>query len=260
MLRNRPNRIAVLIAFVAAYALLAAAAVWMTPAGQYAAPGAQAPAAPTTMPMWQLALLNGALLLIIYGLIGLAGLWLAGKLQLPIMYRDGAGWRAWFLWPMLIGLALGLALIVGDRAFVALGAGPGFPHPAFPLSLIASATAGIGEEILFRGLILGLWALLFNFLLRRWHGRAAALWIGNVLAALAFSAGHLPTVMILTNAATPAAIPPLILAELIVLNTLAGLVAGERYIRDGLVAAIGVHFWADVVWHVIWPTVLAAAS
>jgi len=33
------------------------------------------------------------------------------------------------------------------------------------------------------------------------------------------------------------------------------LVAGERCRRDGLVAAMGVHFWADIVWHVIWPLV-----
>lgn len=36
-----------------------------------------------------------------------------------------------------------------------------------------------------------------------------------------------------------------------------GLVAGQRYIKDGLVAAVGVHFWADVVWHVVWPLFVA---
>ena len=41
------------------------------------------------------------------------------------------------------------------------------------------------------------------------------------------------------------------LAELIVLNGILGLLAGESFARDGLVAAAGVHFWADVVWHVI---------
>jgi hypothetical protein len=46
-----------------------------------------------------------------------------------------------------------------------------------------------------------------------------------------------------------------VLADLVVLNGLVALVAGERYMRDGLVAAMGVHFWADIVWHVIWPLV-----
>jgi len=36
------------------------------------------------------------------------------------------------------------------------------------------------------------------------------------------------------------------------LNGMIGLVAGERYMKDGLVAAVGVHFWTDIVFHVIW--------
>jgi hypothetical protein len=36
------------------------------------------------------------------------------------------------------------------------------------------------------------------------------------------------------------------------LTLLVGLVAGERYVKDGLVAAAGVHFWTDVVFHVMW--------
>jgi len=40
------------------------------------------------------------------------------------------------------------------------------------------------------------------------------------------------------------------------LNSIVSLIAGERYMRDGLVAAIGVHFWVDIIWHVIWPLVV----
>jgi len=55
------------------------------------------------------------------------------------------------------------------------------------------------------------------------------------------------------NVTSPTEIPILILAEGLMLNSLIGLVAGERYIRDGLIAAIGIHFWANVVWHIAWP-------
>ena len=34
---------------------------------------------------------------------------------------------------------------------------------------------------------------------------------------------------------------------------LLGLAAGRLSWRDGLVAAMGVHFWADMIWHVVWP-------
>jgi hypothetical protein len=42
------------------------------------------------------------------------------------------------------------------------------------------------------------------------------------------------------------------MVEIIVLNGVIGIIAGQRYMKDGLVAAVGVHFWTDVVFHVIW--------
>jgi hypothetical protein len=59
--------------------------------------------------------------------------------------------------------------------------------------------------------------------------------------------------MYLLGLSSPLELPTVVLVEGALLNGLVGLVAGERYARDGLVAAAGVHFWADVVWHVIWP-------
>ena len=117
--------------------------------------------------------------------------------------------------------------------------------------------AGIGEEIMFRMFVLGLWAFLINLILRRWRATKLALWIANVIAALAFAAGHLPAAMMLLGVTTPDALPPVVLVELFLLNGIVAIVAGERYMRDGLVAAAGVHFWADVVWHVIFPLVAA---
>jgi len=46
-------------------------------------------------------------------------------------------------------------MVVVDRLFAVFANWQGFPHPPFPLSIMASATAGIGEEILFRSFILG---------------------------------------------------------------------------------------------------------
>lgn len=212
-----------------------------------------------SVPPWVLGLANGAIILVLYGLAGTAGLWFARRLALPGSYRRHAGWRQWLVIPMAVGLGVGIAIVLADRLAASAGDWSGFDHPPFPLSLIASATAGIGEEIMFRMFVMGLSAFLLNLILKRWSATQAALWIGNVIAALAFGAGHLPAAMMLLGVVGPAQIPPLVLAELFVLNGMVGLVAGERYIRDGLVAAAGVHFWADVVWHVIWPLVAMIA-
>ena len=130
---------------------------------------------------------------------------------------------------------------------------PGRTHPPFP----ASISAGIGEEILTRMFIFGLWRLILNWLFKRFNRRTLVLWIANLIAALVFGAGHLGSLFFLTGASSLAELNPVLLAEIFLLNGLIGLIAGERYLKDGLVAAAGVHFWADVVWHVIYPLLFA---
>ena len=245
---------------LAIYTLLVFLTYLLTPLHQLVAPGQTMPASLSTTPRWQLAAANAAIVLVVYGLLGLAGVWFAIRLRLPAIYRAGAGWRAWLIRPALLGLTTGVILVIGDRLFALMGQTRGFPHPAFPLSVLASAGAGIGEEILFRGFVMGAWAWILNLVLRRWSARHVSLWIGNGLAALAFSAAHVPAAMILFRVTTPAGLPASLLAELFVLNGILGLIAGQRYMRDGLVTAMGVHFWADVVWHVIWPVLGAAGG
>ena len=75
---------------------------------------------------------------------------------------------------------------------------------------------------------------------------------GSLIAALAFGAGHFGAIMFLTDATSPAQVSPILWIEVFLLNGVIGLIAGWRYMKDGLVAAAGVHFWTDVVFHVLW--------
>ena len=159
--------------------------------------GQEIPEPLASMPGWLLGLANAGIVLILYGLLGLAGIWFARKLSIPGIYREGTGWRQWVVVPMVIGAALGVVLIIGDGLFARASEDwGGFPHPGFPLSIIASATAGIGEEILFRLFVMGLWAFLLNLALRRWNAGRFALWAGNGIAALAFGSALLPVPMV----------------------------------------------------------------
>lgn len=214
------------------------------------------PGAAIGLPNWALGLVNAGIILVFYGLLGLAGYWFAKKLNLPGFFREDGNWRGWFWTPLVIGAILGIFLAVMDQTLVSAGMSPKFPHPAFPASILASVSAGIGEEIVFRGFVFGLWAFLLNLLLKRWNQTKVALWIANVIAALAFGAAHFPAAMVLFGVTTPAALPPFVIAEILFLNGVIGLAAGERYMKDGLIAAAGVHFWADIVWHVIYPLIV----
>jgi membrane protease YdiL (CAAX protease family) len=204
------------------------------------------------VPNWVVGLANAGIVLVVYGLLGLAGFWFARKLDLPGIFSVDGNPRRWFLVPLLFGLVCGVIIVLGDFAFAPLNDFGRFPHPPFPVSILASLSAGIGEEIMFRGFVFGLWGLILNWLLKRFNRRALALWVANVIAALAFGAGHLGALFFLTGASSFAELNPVLLAEVFLLNGIVGLVAGERYMKDGLVAAAGVHFWTDVVFHVLW--------
>jgi len=155
------------------------------------------------LPGWTLGLANGAMILVGYGIAGAIGLWLGSKAGLPGVYRPGAGWRAWGWTPILWGLSVGVGMVAGDHVAAVIGQWKGFEHPGFPLSLIASASAGIGEEIVFRGFVMGLCAFLLSLVLKRPEQTPIAVWIANIVAALAFVAGHLPTAMLLFDVTSP---------------------------------------------------------
>ena len=195
---------------------------------------------------------GAVIVFVLYGVLGSLGYWFARKLGLPGIYSPDGNWQRWFVIPLLLGLVCGVGVIVGDLLFAPINSIGRFPHPMFPASIFASLAAGIGEEILFRVFVFGLWALVLNWFLSRFNGRSVALWIANFIAALAFGAGHLGIIFLLTGAQTIGEVPPVLLAEVFLLNGLIALLAGWRYMKDGLVAASGIHFWSDVVFHVFW--------
>ncbi len=199
-----------------------------------------------------LGLANAGIVLVAYGLLGLAGDWFARKLGLPGIFSEDGNWQRWFVIPLLLGLACGVLVVIGDLLFAPINGFGRLVHPPFPISILASLSAGIGEEIMFRGFVFGLWGFLLNWLLKRFNKRTVALWIANIIAALAFGAGHLGTIFFQTGASSIAELNPVLLVEMFLLNGIIGLIAGQRYMKDGLIAATGVHFWTDMVFHVLY--------
>jgi membrane protease YdiL (CAAX protease family) len=74
----------------------------------------------------------------------------------------------------------------------------------------------------------------------------AVLVSANVLAALAFGAGHLPFAAQVFGALTAP-----VVVQIVTLNALLGIAFGQLYARWGLEHAMVAHFAADIVLHVI---------
>jgi membrane protease YdiL (CAAX protease family) len=120
-------------------------------------------------------------------------------------------------------------------------------QPAAWKGFLASFYGGIAEEIQLRLFVMSFLVWLGRFLSRTADGKPtnAVLWIANILAAVLFGLGHLPTTALLVP------LTPLIIARAIVLNGLIGVACGWLYWKRGLESAMISHFSADLVLHVL---------
>jgi membrane protease YdiL (CAAX protease family) len=199
-----------------------------------------------------MALVTAGAMLFVYGGLGFLGLQLARRLGFADLWDPAVSSVRRFLLPALVGIGTGLFFIAVDvlvQRWHALGP---LPHPPFPTSLVASATAGIGEEVIFRLFFVPFWTWVLSRLLLGGRWPDQVFWGVAVLSALVFALAHLPSVMSALRIETLSEVPAVLLGEVILLNGVVSLLAAYGLRHYGLLAAVGVHFWTDVVWHVLW--------
>ncbi len=245
---DKRRSLIIFIGLIVLYGILTAINVFL-PQGDYVAtlPQAEMPA-----PLPVVALVAGVGVLIIYGALGLVGLFLWRKLGLPEVWDARVTNRQRFLIPAIAGAVVGLFIIAGDLVFRSInGLGP-FPHPPFPTSIVASLAAGIGEEAVFRLFFISLWTWLVSSVILRGRAQPVVYWIVSVFSAIAFAMSHLPSVMFLKGWTDISQVPPMLMLELVLLNGAISLVGAYYFRKYGFLATAGVHFCADIVWHVIW--------
>lgn len=235
-------------ALVLLLALLAAANLFL-PQGAFMPP-LPAQALPAPKPVMALAV--AGLMLVLYGGLGWLGLLLTRRVGFADLWEPGVTNRQRLLLPALVGGATGLFFVLADTLFSCFRSGEPLPHPPFPTSLVASATAGIGEEIIFRLFFISFWVWLVSAVLLKGRWQNQVFWIVAVVAALVFALGHLPSLMFLLGLQQITAIPVALFGEIILLNGVLSLLAAFYLRNYGFLAAVSVHFWADVVWHVLW--------
>jgi membrane protease YdiL (CAAX protease family) len=219
----------------------------LLPSYQSLVPSASPPA-----PVYVIALLNAGIGIVLYGGLGYLGLILARRLGFADLYESGVTNRQRFLIPGLIGAALSVFLIVGDIIFSHFNGIGRLQHPPFPSSIFASLSAGIGEEIIFRLFFISFWVWLVSKVLLRGWGQGPVFWVFTSLSALAFALGHLPSVMMLYNFNSFNDVTAGLLAEVILLNGVVSVFAAYYMRKSGFLAAASIHFWTDIVWHVVW--------
>jgi len=241
--------IKIYIGLIITLAILAAISVFL-PTFEGLLPAQELPASKPV-----LALANAGIILVLYGGLGFLGLKLSQKLGFANLWDAKVSNRRRFLIPALIGVGIGAFLILADVVFSQFHTLGALPHPPFPTSLVASAAAGIGEELIFRLFFISFWVWLISYLIlkRRWQNQI--FWIVAVFSALAFAFGHIPSIMVLFDLEAVGEIPLALMSEIILLNGVVSLFAAYYFRKFGFLAPVGMHFWTDVIWHVIWGAV-----
>ena len=245
-MKKLSTSINIYIGLILALAILLAISVFL-PAFEGLLPDQELPAAKPV-----LALVNAGIALILYGGLGFLGLKLSQKLGFVNIWDSKISNKQRFLVPAIVGVGIGVFFILADAIlsqFHTLGA---LPHPPFPTSIVASATAGIGEELIFRLFFISFWVWVVSYLLLKKRWQNEVFWVVTIFSALAFSFVHIPALMILFNLKAVTEIPLVLMTEIILLNGMVSLFAAYYFRKFGFLAAVSVHFWTDVIWHVIW--------
>ena len=152
----------------------------------------------------------------------------------------------------MVSLAAGLALILLDVFFFSKFS-PAIAEtylvkPSIPFILASVTYGAVIEEVMMRLFLMSLIA----FVLHRLFGKGreypadAVLITANVIAALLFSAGHLPATAAMMG------ITPMILLRCFLLNGGIGLLFGRLYRKHGLQYAMLAHGGCHVVSKAIW--------
>ncbi len=172
------------------------------------------------------------------------GLYLAGRIGLGVPLVEGqlAGKEALEWARSVLALSL-LVAITGSVPFllVNLNVRPE-GYPASWMLFLASARAGVREEIFMRLFLMSLLAWLGGFLQREQDGRPSprVMWCAVIVSGFLFGWGHVDEVLLSPG------IPAAAVAVLLV-STLFGIVFGWLYWKQGLESAILAHFMVDAV-------------
>lgn len=201
-------------------------------------------------PKYVVSIVNAIGVFVIYGLVGLLGLYLSLKIDIPEVWDEKVKNTQRFLIPMYFGIGLGVFLIAGDVIFSKYNGTGYFPHPPFPTSIVASYAAGVGEEIMFRLFFVSFWTWLFSKIIFRGKWQSQTFWTVAVISALSFSLLHLP--MISTLNIKP---NPVLLSEVLLMNGVVSIFCAGAFRKYGFLGAVGIHFWTDIVWHVAWGSI-----
>src|SRR6056297_282243 len=192
------------------------------------------------------------IIILLYGVLGFIGIKISKKIEIPNIRIENKSIKKTIYFPSVVGFFLVIFFILVDIIFSDFNSFGNLHHPPFPTSLLASITAAIGEEIIFRLFFISFWYWLIGYLiLKKKYLKLVYIFVA-LLSAVAFTVSHLPSIMMLLGVEKIADINNIMILELFILNGSLSLFAAYYFKKVGYFGAVMIHLWVDIVWHVIW--------
>jgi hypothetical protein len=184
----------------------------------------------------------------VFSLVGLVGVWLSTKTGFPEAWDARVSNRERLLYPILVGLGLGVLLVLidlpsGYTRLVAARHGVGQQYTNFPSMLLIFTAASILVEVIYRLLLLPLLLWLISSLILRHRAQETVFWILALLSSTQEAISQMPDLQAL----------PVLLAVVIAAFFFALNLAQATFFRKfGFLAAILVRAGFYFVWHVLY--------
>ena len=190
--------------------------------------------------------------------LGVVGLVLSPKVRFARLWDESVTNRHRFMIPALIGIGIGGVLIIVDLVASQFSDFEHLHTSQFLTSILSALNSGITYEIIFRLFLVTflVWLVSRVLLKDRWPNQV--FWIIIALSACAFiftSVVPLITVHQITERELPLAY----IIERILSAGLVSMFAGYYLRKAGFLAAAGIHVWTNIVWQVVWESLIIAA-
>lgn len=191
--------------------------------------------------------------LVLYGFLGIVGLWLARRTGFPDLWEPEIANRFRFLLPAVTGAVTGLGMIAMD-AWLRAGNYPQIPQTDLPEGLLLVIIAGISEEIALRLFLIPLLIWLTSSLLLGGRWQDQFFWGAAGIGAVLYSLLAVGAMVTRTNMPGVSGAPPFYLLGLPTI-LLYSMLAAYFFRRYGFLAVLSGRFGFYFVWHVLWPFV-----
>jgi|GEM_PF-917717 len=199
-----------------------------------------------------MALVTGLGILLLYGGLGYLGLSLSTRLNFTPIWDKTITPKQRLGVPLVVGLIMGIGFILLDAILSHFHQMGPLMHPPFPTSVVASFSAAIGEELIFRLVFIAFWVWLISQVMLQGRARTQVFWVVVMFSAIGFTFSHFPSVMVLYGGSVMSALPAAMIIELFLLNGSLSVVAAYYFWEVGFLGAVMVHLGADLMWHVVW--------